>query len=404
MKKIIVLIKKAYRELRIYGIRHVISGIRFYLQNKLFIKSFSFDYEFDRWKKYHNRQSNAASRTVPEKDASDIKKQKIAFLIPGTHISGGVGMVLQHANRLLRKGYDVEVFSLSNSDSIDWFPNQKVKIVPYRIAEGVMRSGSVDILIATNWSTVFTVDMSSARRKCYYVQSDESRFFSEDMVLTEKINVGYAIDFEYFTAARWMQYWLKDAYGHDATYVPNGIDLDIFKKVGPIVQKTGKPRVLIEGSINISYKGMDDAYDAIKDLDCEIWIVSNNGKPRSHWRYDRFFENVPFEKMHELYSSCDIFLKMSRIEGFFGPPMEAMACGCAVVVGKVSGYDEYVVDGKNALVVDMGDVDAAKKSVEKLIRDAELREKLIAGGYETIKDWSWERSSHLMEKFLEPIL
>jgi len=51
-----------------------------------------------------------------------------------------------------------------------------------------------------------------------------------------------------------------------------------------------------------------------------------------------------------IYSSCDVFLKMSSVEGSFCPPMEAMACGCAVVVGKATEYDEVIWDGYSALV------------------------------------------------------
>jgi len=399
MKRFIVLIKKASRELKIYGIRYVISGIFFYFRNKLFIKSFSFDYEFDCWKKIKNQQERNNEKSSVNN--LDIKKQRIAFLIPGTSISGGVGMVLQHANRLLKRGYNVEIFSLSNNDRIDWFPNQKVRIVPYHIAERIMRKGSLDVLIATNWSTVFTVDMSSAKKKYYYVQSDESRFFTEDKILTEKINIGYTIPFHYFTVARWLQSWLKDKYGHDTYYVPNGLDTEMFHQVDPLQPKGKKPRILIEGSINVPFKGMDDAYNAIKDLDVEIWIVSNNGVPRPEWRYHKFFQNVPMNDMKKIYSSCDIFLKMSRVEGFFGPPMEAMACGCAVVVGKVTGYDEYIVDGYNALVVEQGAVEDAKKSVQKLIEDEKLRKELIANGYKTVQEWSWRVSEEYMENFFQ---
>ena len=263
-----------------------------------------------------------------------------------------------------------------------------------------MADGSVDVLIASNWSTAFTVWMANAKRKMYYVQSDESRFFPEDKEICEKIKLTYELPMTYFTEALWIQKWLKDEFGHEVHYVPNGIDPEIFKKTDPIESKSGRLRVLIEGSINVPFKGMQDAYDAVKDLDCDLWIVSNDGRPKKDWKFDRFFENVPFDKMNEIYSSCDIFLKMSRIEGFFGPPMEAMACGCAVVVGKVTGYDEYIVNEKNALVVEMGDVDGAKKAIHGLINNNELREVLISGGYKTVKEWTWSKSSSMLEEII----
>ena len=77
--------------------------------------------------------------------------------------------------------------------------------------------------------------------------------------------------------------------------------------------------------------------------------------------------------------------------------MEAMACGCAVVVGKVTGYDEYIDDGYNALVVEQGDVIGARKAVVQLVTDVRLRETLIANGLKTATEWNWDRSVDALE-------
>lgn len=105
------------------------------------------------------------------------------------------------------------------------------------------------------------------------------------------------------------------------------------------------------------------------------------------------------QDMRRIYSSCDILLKLSRVEGFFGPPMEMMACGGATVVGRVTGYDEYIVDGQNALVVDALDINAARNAVQRLIDDTTLRGNLIAAGAKTAREWDWESSINTLEKF-----
>jgi len=112
-----ILFKNSYKELKLGGVRSFIKKTSFYLKYKLFVKSFSFEEEFARWKKYDPDQISLRTEKI-----EDIKKAKIVFLVPGTHISGGVAMVFQHANRLQKKGYNIEIFSLSNMNSSEWFP------------------------------------------------------------------------------------------------------------------------------------------------------------------------------------------------------------------------------------------------------------------------------------------
>ncbi|MEI7749372.1 MAG: glycosyltransferase family 4 protein [Candidatus Moraniibacteriota bacterium] len=365
----------------------------YWLDSITFKSRFSFESEYFEWKRF----SLGASKS---KDSDFVDDRHIYFLIPGTRISGGIAIVFQHANRLLRKKYKVKILSLNNSNDFRWFSGQSVEVLPFRITKKILKSHRMDVLVATGYSTAFSVAMSQAKRKLYFVQSDESRFFPEEKKKTELILSTYSLPMEYVTEARWIQAWLKREFGHESRYVPNGLDADIFFKSEPIGSRCSKQRVLIEGAINVPYKGMDDSYAVVSDLDVEVWIISNNGQPKKDWRFDRYFEDVPYGEMNRIYSSCDIFLKMSRVEGFFGPPMEAMACGCAVVVGKVTGYDEYIIDGYNALVVEQGDVASAKKAVERLMNDSSLREKLIANGYKTAKEWDWNRSVDLLEAVL----
>ncbi len=338
-------------------------------------------------------------RMLSEYKNRAILPKKIVYIIPGTGISGGIAIILQHANRLLERGHDVCIVTQDCKTKLDWFPNNKVTIITENTKHKYLLE-NIDILIATGWSTVFSMKNIFAKRKVYFVQSDERRFFPDEK-LKIKIHGTYLTNCEYMTEALWIQRWLKDEFGHDAYYVPNGIDEKIIYKTSSLVKKNEKDiRVLIEGPISVPFKAMDDAYNAIKDLDCKIWIVSSDGRPKKRWRYDRFFEKVPYNEMKQIYSSCDIFLKMSRVEGFFGPPMEAMACGCAVVVSKCTGYDEYIENEKNALVVEMGDVEGAKKAVQMLIENPQMRDQLIKNGYRTVKQWDWERSIDLLEKMI----
>lgn len=325
--------------------------------------------------------------------------KKIIFIVPGVGINGGIAVIVRHAHMLMDQGHDVTLLNIGKPGKLEtWFPDVKVPVIDYADADSYQLE-NIDLLFATGWQTASYISSIEAKRKLYFVQSDERRF-ADDAETKKLIEDTYRMDCEYLTEARWIQRFLKDEFDHPSYYVPNGLDLDIFNERAPLVPRSSRLKILIEGPVVIPFKGVADAYQAVKDLDADIWLVSSAGGPERDWRIDKFFEAVPFTKMHEIYSSCDVFIKMSRIEGFFGPPLEAMACGCSVVVSKVTGYDEYIVNEENALVVEMGDVEGAGKAVARLLQDPQLRARLVANGYETARAWGWDVSRDAMKTVL----
>lgn len=325
----------------------------------------------------------------------NVSSKKIAYVLPSFILSGGMAVVLEHAQRLQQKGYEVSLIVLSGEKKVDWFPLSVVPVFNVEEAQSLLLT--LDIIIGTHFSTIPFIQEASVPRKIYFVQSDERRFEMDNFSSFFACHQTYRVPMEHMTEARWIQRWLKEEFGHQAYYVPNGLNTDLFHPTQPRIPKGKRLRVLIEGSINSPFKRVQAAYDAVKDLDCEIWFVSGHGKPQSGWRYDQFFEHLPIDQMKGVYSSCDILLKLSDVEGFFGPPLEAMACGCAVVVGEVTGFDEYIKDGYNALVVSQSHVGEAREAVKKLIEDTRLRDHLVHGGYATATEWSWERSVEYLE-------
>lgn len=344
----------------------------------------------------HDKGIDEWSRKLLEEYNTRVtSRKKICWLVAGLGISGGLAVILKHANHLLGKGHDVSLITLGDVQKIEWTHND----VPIYSIKDEYALKKIDLLIATAWNTEPYLEEIDTKRRLYFVQSDERRFIDEKS-LKRAIGEGYGQNYEYFTEAFWIQKMFHEEFNVPAFYVPNGVDREMFKPSKPLDPKGKRKRVLIEGPIDIPFKAVEDCYNAIKDLDCEIWIVSSAGKPKPGWRYDRFFEKVPQSMMASIYSSCDIFIKMSRIEGFFGPPLEAMACGCVPVVGKVTGWDEYIIDGYNALAVDLKDVAAAKNAVKKLMEDSTLYERLLENGNETAKNWPWTKSFERIEMLI----
>jgi glycosyltransferase involved in cell wall biosynthesis len=324
---------------------------------------------------------------------------KIAYLIPGCGVSGGLAVICQHVNRLMARGHEVLMVSESFERKIDWFPNQNVCVIglcdlPH----------DLDILVATAWSTSYSLALLPAKHKCYFVQSDESRFHPQGSLYEHITRLSYMFNYNFVTEAKWIKKWLKSNFNQDSELVPNGLDEKIFYPSSPLQPKGKKVRVLLEGAINLPFKGMAEAFKAVENLDVEVWCVSSFGKPHPSWKCDKFFEKVPMTEMRRIYSSCDILLKLSRVEGFFGPPLEMMACGGLVVVGKVSGYDEYIKHEFNALVVDPLKPKDAAIAITRLINDKALRNHLLKNGNLTAQKWRWEKSIDALENYFKEIV
>src|SRR5574339_1211695 len=97
---------------------------------------------------------------------------KIAYITPSCGQGGGTAVICQHVTRLQKRGHEVSLLSLEKPSPMDWFPNQTVPVIA--IEEW---KGPLDVLVATGWSTAFCLPRIPSTVKCYFVQSDETRFF-----------------------------------------------------------------------------------------------------------------------------------------------------------------------------------------------------------------------------------
>ena len=100
----------------------------------------------------------------------------------------------------------------------------------------------------------------------------------------------------------------------------------------------------------------------------------------------------------------DVVLKLSRVEGMFGPPLEGFHMGATCVVTPVTGHDEYVEHGENGLVVDWDDLRGTARALDLLARDRALLHRLRWGALATARGWpSWEQQGTVMAAALAAI-
>ncbi|MEW6418732.1 MAG: glycosyltransferase family 1 protein [Nitrospirota bacterium] len=110
---------------------------------------------------------------------------------------------------------------------------------------------------------------------------------------------------------------------------------------------------------------------------------------------------VDTEELTNLYRGASCFAYPSLYEGFGLPPLEAMACGCPVVVSNVASLPE--VCGDAACYVDPYNVENIAEGIRKVLTDKTLKLSLIEKGLERAKLFSWEKSAKEYIKVFEEI-
>ncbi len=93
----------------------------------------------------------------------------------------------------------------------------------------------------------------------------------------------------------------------------------------------------------------------------------------------------------QLYNQAAIFVFTSLFEGFGFPPLEAMSCGLPVICSDSSSIKEVVGDA--GILLKPGDISGFSKSIVRVCRDEDLREKLSASSVKRAKGFSWEETA-----------
>lgn len=113
----------------------------------------------------------------------------------------------------------------------------------------------------------------------------------------------------------------------------------------------------------------------------------------------RFMDGVPDDVLAALYSGARVFAFPSLYEGFGIPPLEAMACGCPVLVSRSSSLPE--VCGEAALYVDPLEVSSIREGLDRLLADAVLSSDLASRGLERAKTFSYNVAASNIYRILE---
>jgi glycosyltransferase involved in cell wall biosynthesis len=330
------------------------------------------------------------------------------MLAPHVRIAGGVRAILTYADRLAGRGHDVTLvvpargalraaWLNARRRGPDWMPGFRARVRWVRRWNAKMLPDG-DALIATAWQSAPVAAVAPARcgAKFYLVQHYESLYHGDPAA----VDATYRLPLEPIVISSWLRDILRERFGREAEVLVTPVDRALFHRV-PAAVTTSRPRVLMLHH-EYAWKGVADGLAAVGRVKPRVPGLTLVGfgvkPPREAVPYDEFHVNPPQEALAGLYSGSDIYLCPSWDEGLGMPPMEAMACGAALVTYDNGGCRDYAIDGETALVAPRRDVDALARALARMASDAPLRARLAAAGHARVTTaFDWERAVDRLE-------
>lgn len=386
----------------------------------------------------------------------------------GCYPIGGVRVVYEYANRLKAKGHEVNVvyplfpprttpgFSLRNlrkqvaggwhslkrGKKIGWFNLEAslfriLTISPKFAKLSQWLIPDADFVVATAWDTAYFVASLSDEKGCklYFVQhyeiwdmwDDEKSWEkagqiekdpnklclamhdvipenSESRKLKVKVDGSYKLPLQKITISSWLKQLLEEKFHENVLgVIINGVNFGTFHRED--TKKTGKSVLMPYRPIR--WKGTEDGLKAFlitrkKHPEAEFAVYGVEQAHVSAWVKN--YGEVSDEQLRSLYNHSDIFVLPSWVEGSQLPPMEAMACGCAVVATQVGGVPDYTLPGETCLVSPPRNPEALAQNIIRLLGAPEECQKLSEAGHDFIKQFTWDRATNQMEKMLMNLL
>jgi O-antigen biosynthesis protein len=332
---------------------------------------------------------------------------KVAFVVNDLALSGGIGVVVQHARQLVaHHGFDARLVLAREQVEETWRYDALAHVPVLGLDDA--RGEHWDVVAGTWWETLHAAFTIPADRHAYFVQSLEDRFYKRYEPERAGAAATLALPVAFITEARWIRDTLAqlrpDA---DCYLVRNGIDKDDFPPLERVEPRLDGPlRVLIEGNPSVWFKHVPEAIDtaALMERPHHVTVVTGERAELAGKPVDEMLGGLTHREMADVYARSDVVLKLSGVEGMFGPPLEGFHRGATCVVTPVTGHEEYVEHGFNGLVCDWDDPRGTARLLDLLASDRRLLHHLRFNALETARAWpTWEQSSQFMAGALRAI-
>ena len=307
---------------------------------------------------------------------------------------GGDKMIAVYANHLAASGHQVTiktnivdtVFTLDERISVQAlrFPGKLGSIL-----SALLEKSSSDIIIGDIIAMVCLLSLHNRNKLVCFAQDYDESYYTN---ILQKLFIRLLyflvltlLKVRTIAVSNRLGDHLHSRFNADVSVVENGIDTNIFyfDPNSELVSKKGERKAVLLHSRTDYRKGFDIAVKMISKLvsqsttQFEVWTV---GVPVQGLFSDcvhRDFGYVGETDLRRIMSSADIFLYPSRHEGLPLMPLEAMACGCAVVTTTAV---PFAIHEENALVAQIEDIESLTKYLTVMLTDDQQYIRLVEAG------------------------
>lgn len=345
----------------------------------------------------------------------------VLFVLPVRGGSGGANSVVQEAAGMRSLGVDAKVATHVKylAEFERFYPEFLATgdhFVFYESDEDLARHAApFEVIVATLWSTPALIAPVAARWPeklyVYYVQDYEPWFFAEDDPSRTIALDSYTLipDMVLMAKTDWICRTVEKKHDRPVYRVAPSLDHSVFY---PGVPRTEGGAVKIAAMFRPTTprRGPLRTIRVLKDVvansdhpvevllfGCETQHVNTYiARNAPELRLSRHFDSrgvLPRQGVAELMREADIFVDLSDYQAFGRTGLEAMACGCAVVVPQEGGVYEYAVHGENCMVVDTQSDDDMSSAIQALAADATLRTAIAKHAIETAARFDIVRAS-----------
>jgi len=264
--------------------------------------------------------------------------------------------------------------------------------------------------IATTYQTALTVKAIGTGETWYFCQHFEAYFSNESQspkfAYVDAI-ASYHVGLNLIANSTWLSKKLSEETNSKVALCPNAIDHEVFNKQKKKKNSNKTVTIISYGGRDAEWKGFHDMANAVKiareklpDIQI-VWNVYGDAllpedNPIASYQSLGFLNSM---QLTEAYNTSDILLSASWYESFPLFPIEAMACGLAVITTS-KGTEDYAINNETALVVEARNCKSIADAIIALVTDKKKRLYLAENGQMMSKKFTWEKSGNKLEEIL----